>query len=526
MKTSLGFEKCFIHSYLVASVNKPIIGADFLKKSGLVIDIKNMRLIDPITGTFVVGTTCNLAIPSPTFFSVESVYGKILHEFPELMSQPDFNLPVKHSIVHYINTKGTLPKSRPRRLNPEKMKAARDEFEYMNQIGMCRPSFSLCSSALHMAPTKDPNDWRPCGDYRQLNAVTIPDRYPLPHIRDLTRKLDGCTMFSKIDLIRAYYLIPVASQDVHKTAVTTPFGLFEFSRMPFGLRNAGQTFQRFMNQVTQGLGFVFVYVDDILVFSKSTAEHENHLRQLFTRLQEYGLRIKPSKCLFGVSQISFISCDISENGTKPSSGKVDSINEFPTPKTIKQLQRFIGMVNCYNRFIPNLARKLAPLYEFLTKIQREKKKPNEFSLLSNCLSSFSDVKQCLANATLLNFPRKGAKLSIASDACNTDIGAALQQWDEKGWKPLAFFSRKLSPAQSRYCTYDRELLAIKSAIKHFRQCVEGQDFIVFTDHVPLTTAINTKTEKTTRQERHLDYVAQFTTDIRDIRGSENVVACD
>jgi cleavage and polyadenylation specificity factor subunit 1 len=243
---------------------------------------------------------------------------------------------VKHDVVHFIRTSAPPIASRFRRLEGAKLEAARKEFEAMEREGVIERSTSPWASPLHMAPKKD-GSWRQCGDFQRLNLITEPDIYPLPNMLDFSDRLRGCTVFSKIDLCKGYWQVPVRPEDRKKTAIITPFGLFQFRRMPFGFRNAGSSFQRMMDRVLAGLPFTYCYLDDLRIASLDLETHMQHLYQVFARLQEFGLVINHEKCVFAVDTFEFLGHQVSAQGAKPLSSYVEAVEKRPPPTTVKEL---------------------------------------------------------------------------------------------------------------------------------------------------------------------------------------------
>jgi hypothetical protein len=309
--------------------------------------------------------------------------------------------------------------------------------------------------------------------------------------------------------------------DVPKTAVTTPFGMFEFLRMPFGLRNAGQSFQRLMDVVVADVAAAFAYLDDIIVASKPE-DHAAALQQVMLKLREYGLVLNLEKCIFGQTEIDFLGHHVTAGGVQPLEDHVAAVRDFAPPRDRVQLQRFLGLVNFYRRFLPAAAGVLRPLTDALQGPGSKHKKLDWTQEMDN---AFCTVKQLLCDAAQLAHPDPAADVSLAVDASDTHVGAVLQQRAVQGWQPLAFYSKKLDATQRRYSAFDRELLAAYLAVRHFRCLLEGRQFTIFTDHKPLTYAIHRVSEPwLARQQRQLAYLVEFTSDVQHVPGIQNVVA--
>ena len=389
----------------------------------------------------------------------------------------------------------------------EKVKEKLDE---MIASGILRPSSSQYSAPLVVVPKKD-GRMRLCVDFRALNKVTVPDNYGLPHIKEIKHVIHG-EVFSTLDLKDGFWQVTVSAEDIHKTAVSTPWGLFEHMRMPFGLRNAPPTFQRFVDKVLFGLPNVLAYIDDIVIFTKTKEEHRECLLSVFERLATHGLVINSEKSTFMADSVIYLGLQFDKFGYRPSPTVLPQIEAYLVPASRKDVQSFLGKINYYRTHIPNLAKIAAPLYDLT-------QKTSSFVWGKKQQESFDKLKQAFKARLVLVPVRPNASFDLYTDASGIACGAVLLQEGE----PVEFYSRKFSPVEQRYSAHEREALAMVVAIKHFRVILRGNTFRVFTDHKPLLYWL-TRPPANDRHARWLVTLQDMTFDIHYVKGVDNVLA--
>ena len=514
--------RSFLWTFIVADTTTPLLGLDFLAHFGLLVDCKNRTITDKTT---------NRSAPLKTSGECLKIivnHIAIPSKVQEIITASKVATPQHHSeyphtgIYHRINTGSHPPVfAKPRRLSEDKLKCAKEEFRKLQKQGIITVSDSAWSSPLHMVNKKN-GEFRPCGDYRGLNSITIPDRYPIPNLNDVSSKLSNKTVFSKIDLVQAYHHIRVHPDNECKTAITTPFGMFNYKFMPFGLRNSASTFQRMMDHIFSHLDCVFTYIDDILIFSESEESHLKDIKAVIDVLDKFNLKISLAKCVFCVPSLDFLGYNVSIGGLKPTESKVSELNSLTYPTNSKSLRRFLGMVGFYRKLIPHFASVVLPLTEKIRLFPNAK----IFELTNSEKFAFDDIKFKLDNVTKLAHPLPNAdQYQLVTDSSNYAVGAALHQLVDGTPTPIGFFSKKLSQAQQKYSVFDRELLAAYLAVIHFRHQIEGRNVLLFTDHKPLCSAFKSTTpSKSDRQQRHFTVLTEYISDIDYIKGSHNIVA--
>ncbi|KAD5961707.1 hypothetical protein E3N88_13180 [Mikania micrantha] len=379
--------------------------------------------------------------------------------------------------------------------------------------GFIRPSFSPWGAPILFVKKKD-GSFRMCIDYRELNKLTIKNRYPLPRIDDLFDQLQGATYFSKIDLISGYHQLRVHDDDVPKTAFRTRYGHYEFLVMPFGLTNAPAVFMDLMNRVCRPYldKFVIVFIDDILIYSRNQQEHAQHLKLILELLAREKLYAKFSKCEFWLREVQFLGHVVNQNGIQVDPSKIQTVKQWETPRTPTEIRQLLGLAGYYRRFIKNFSKIALPLTTLTQKNQ-------PFIWDSQQEEAFQLLKHKLCNAPILTLPEGTDNFTVYCDASLQGLGCVLMQND----KVIAYASRQLKVHEKNYTTHDLELGAVVFALKIWRHYLYGTKCMIYTDHKSLQHILDQKMLNM-RQRRWVELLNDYDCEIRYHPGKANVVA--
>ncbi|KAK4695939.1 hypothetical protein P7C70_g8461, partial [Phenoliferia sp. Uapishka_3] len=407
---------------------------------------------------------------------------EIYQDFPEVFDKlwgdklPRHRSGVDHKIPIQDDTK--IPESRIYPLSESELESIRKYLEENLKRGFIRPSSSPVAAPILFVKKKD-GSLRLCVDFRNLNSVTVKNKYPLPLIGETLDRLGNAKFFTKFDLRNGYHHIRIADGEEWKTAFRTRYGHYEYQVMPFGLTNAPALFQNFMNDVFAPFldRFVVVYIDDILVYSDTLEEHQIHVRQVLEKMRENGLYANAKKCSFHQDQVEYLGYLVSPAGVTMDPGKVQNIRDCPPLRCVKDVQSFLGFANFYRRFIRNFAGVTAPL----TRLTR---KDIKFNMSENALEAFEGLKLAFTTAPILGHFVPGVQIVLETDSSDFATAAVISQKIDGLLHPLAFFSRKLSPAELNYEIHDKELLPIVESYRHWRAYLEGaaESTLIYTDH--------------------------------------------
>ena len=424
----------------------------------------------------------------------------VARDFPEVFPEELPGLPPKRQVEFGIDLiPGAAPIARaPYRLAPSEMKEMSDQLQELLDKGFIRPSSSPWGAPVLFVKKKD-GSMRMCIDYRELNKLTIKNRYPLPRIDDLFDQLQGSSVYSKIDLRSGYHQLAVKEGDVSKTAFRTRYGHYEFLVMPFGLTNAPAVFMDLMNQVCKPYldKFVIVFIDDILIYSKTEEEHREHLRLVLELLKKEQLYAKFSKCDFWIKSVQFLGHVVSSQGIHVDPAKIAAIKNWEVPKSATQIRQFLGLAGYYRRFIENFSIIAKPL----TMLTHKDKK---FKWLKEHEAAFQMLKEKLTTAPILSLPEGSEGFAIYSDASFQGYGCVLQQ----NSKVIAYASRQLKKHEENYTTHDLELGAVVFALKLWRHYLYGVKFTIYTDHKSLQHVFDHK-ELNMRQRRWIELLNDY-----------------
>ncbi len=445
----------------------------------------------------------------------EELLGRLL-QYPAVFSK----VPGRTALaVHDIDVGDSRPvKLPPYRTNPHKQKLLEEELQYMLAHGLITRAYSEWSSPVTLQPKPD-GRVRFCVDFRKVNALTKADTYPLPRVDDSVDRIGAATYITKIDLVKGYWQVPLTERAKEIASFVANGAVYQCQVMPYGLKNAPATFQRLMDRVVDGLENCVVYIDDVVIYDTTWHDHIAHVEALFARLQHAGLVVNLEKCDFVKARVQYLGYVVGHGCVTPPEAKVEAIRRFPAPTCRRALQRFLGVVGYYRRFVPGYSTMLAPLTDLL-------QKGRKWAWDEKCERAFKQLKDVLCSMPVLRAPDFSKPFALAVDASQEGVGAVLLQPDEKDVNhPVSYFSRKFTPAQRNYSVVEQELLAIILALQHFEVYVPayGPQVTVFSDHSPLQFLGRFK-YKNMRLTRWSLLLQEYNLLIQHIRGAENVTA--
>jgi RNase H-like domain found in reverse transcriptase/Reverse transcriptase (RNA-dependent DNA polymerase)/Integrase zinc binding domain/Chromo (CHRromatin Organisation MOdifier) domain len=480
----------YFHSFLEANLRTT--DTEFLRRKVIDADVEKFMKGKPV----LTREDILRRLPKEHRHQIETFLPKNADELPP-------HRPWDHKIELMPGKQPPYHKNRP--LSPAELRCIKKWIDEMLDKGFIRESTSPAAAPLLLA-AKPGGGVRICHDYRGLNNVTVKNRYPLPLIRETLDALCGAKFYTKLDVVAAFNRIRVAEGHEWLTAFITRFGLYEMLVTPFGLCNAPATFQNYINHVLHDAldDYCTAYLDDVLVFSKTRAEHTKHVEEVIRRLGAAGLQIDIGKSEFYTTKTKYLGLIISTEGMSMDPEKVQTLQAWASPTSVKELQQFLGFANFYRRFIQGYSAVVTPMTKLLRKDVSWSWEPEQ-------AKSFETLKKAFTSAPVLAYYDYTKKTVVETDASNWASGGVLSQYgDDNKMRPVAFFSAKHSAAECNYEIYDKELLAIVKALEEWRPELQGtgEPFEIITDHKNLQTFMTTK-QLNQRQVRWAEFLSQF-----------------
>ena len=419
---------------------------------------------------------------------------EVLQRNKDVFSEGPDDFGCTSTIVHDIPLVDPTPFRMPyRRISPSDFKEVQEHLKELQSAGIIRPSKSPFASPIVVVRKKD-GKIRLCVDYRKLNSRTERDAFPLPRIDESLDALGKAKFFTSLDLMAGYLQVQMSEGDQPKTAFTTPMGLFEYTRMPFGLMNAPATFQRLMTTIfgDMNLSELLIYLDDVIVFSSTLEEHLASLERVFSRLRQHGLKLKPSKCNILQKEVKYLGHIVSEEGVATDPEKTEAVRDWPIPKTKKEVRRFLGFTGYYRRFIKDYAKIAKPLFGLIGGKKGTARKPSPpFIWDQECQKAFEHLRRLMMSTPVLAYPDFTQPFILQTDASGGGLGAVLAQVQGGKERVIAYASRSLTTGEARYPAHKLEFKALHwAATTKFHDYIYGRRVTVVTDSNPLTYVLN------------------------------------